>query len=56
MLVSLLLQEMGSHGHTGSKVGKGDTGEQSPEFKSCLDESETAAEGQREERGRNQRE
>lgn len=57
MLVSLLGQEMGSHRHTGSNVGKGDPGKQSPEFRSCLDESEAAAERtEREERGRNQRE
>lgn len=42
MLVSLFLQEMGSHLHMGSKVGKG---KQSPEFTRCLDESEAAAEG-----------
>lgn len=57
MLVSLFLQEMGSHLHTGSKVRQGDTGKQSPEFTSCLDDSEAAAEGtEREERGRNQHE
>lgn len=50
MLVSLFLQEMGSHLHMGSKVGKG---KQSPEFTRCLEESEAAAEGT--ERGKRQK-